>query len=231
MPALLKTAFSLIAGKLGSGERINFIVKGARFLYIFAAVDIVLLWYMAWRNERVEPGSGKLPFPGWRKLKAKYGPDRPGRESDPGWSPGGGSGGRVTTGAAGKLPIPAGTGDKAGPPDWGGTRAVAEELVKGLGLTKTSTKRNTELTSSGLVSDHYIGCRECYAIDNSGSVSAMDHGARVIISRLGGHYTGGELVYDVTRGGYRIQVLYRTYVGGNHFTHVHVGVRKVGYEP
>lgn len=231
MPAALKTIGTLIAGKLGSGERVNFIVKSARTLYGATALIIILTWYSAWRNERVEAGTGKLPFPGWRKLKAKYSPDRPGKDTDPGWSPKGGSGGKVATGAVGKSAIPAGTGGKPGPPDWSGTRAVAEELVKGLGLTKVSTKRSTELTSSGNISDHYTGCRECYAIDNAGSVDQMDHGARVIISRLGGHYTGGELVYDVTRGGYRIQVLYRTYVGGNHFTHVHVGVRKVGYEP
>lgn len=234
MPAALKTIGTLIAGRLGSGERVNFIVKTARSLYGGTALIIVLTWYSAWRNERVEPGTGKLPFPGWKKIKAKFGPDRPGKDTDPGWSPNaskGSSGGKVVTSAAGKSGIPAGTGGKPGPPDWGGTRKVAEALVSGLGLSVSSAKRSTELTTEGSISDHYTGCKECYALDNTGSVAQMDHGARVIISRLGGHYTGGELVYDVTRGGYRIQVLYRTYVGGNHFTHVHVGVRKVGYEP
>jgi len=31
----------------------------------------------------------------------------------------------------------------------------------------------------------------------------------------------------VRRNGYRIQVLYRTDVGGDHHNHIHVGVKKI----
>jgi hypothetical protein len=32
---------------------------------------------------------------------------------------------------------------------------------------------------------------------------------------------------EAAHGGYRYQLIYRTYEGGNHFNHVHFGVRDI----
>lgn len=115
---------------------------------------------------------------------------------------------------------------------WGGAKGVVDSVTAGTGLTVSSAKRDTQSTSSGGVSDHWTGCKECYAKDLSGSVSAMDRAAIVIAKRLGTKYDGKsalELTKEVR--GYRVQVLYRTMTGGDHFTHIHVGARKNGYMP
>jgi hypothetical protein len=215
----------MIAGKLGSNQKATFIVRSARTVYGGTAGVIILTWYTAWRNERVAPGEGKFPFPN-AKLRKRFTPDRPNTDHDLGYQ----SSAKTVTSSPGSTVI---TGQgKPGPPDWGGAREVAYALVAGLGLKVSSSKRSGETTSTGGVSDHWVGCKECFALDNEGSVAHMDRAAIKIMSRLGAHYNGtSELVHTVEKNGFRIQVLYRTYVGGNHYTHIHVGVRKVGYEP
>jgi hypothetical protein len=225
----LKKLGSMMAGRTGSLDLARRIVNAFRFIYIATATTIGLTWYSAWRNERVEPGKPKFPFPGVKKLRPRFAPFRA-DDIPAGYSGPTSKGVSMSSGSA-REAVVRGQG-KAGPPEYGGTRQVAEALLAGLqGLTHGSTKRSTQSTSSGGVSDHWTGCQECYAIDAFGSTSHMDAGARQVISRLGGHYKSGELVHTVERNGFRIQVLYRTMVGGDHFTHIHVGVRKVGYTP
>jgi hypothetical protein len=38
-------------------------------------------------------------------------------------------------------------------------------------------------------------------------------------------------VLSVERCGIRFQLLWRTYVGGDHYDHIHIGARRVGYVP
>ncbi len=55
----------------------------------------------------------------------------------------------------------------------------------------------------------------------------MDRTASQIASLLGvPGWRGG--VLNRTMNGYRVQLIYRSNVGGNHFNHVHVGVRVGG---
>lgn len=111
---------------------------------------------------------------------------------------------------------------------WGGSKNIAYQLTKSLGLQATSEKRDRRNTSSGGVSDHWTGSTNAYARDLGGSVSAMDNAAVRLARQLGIAYKKGqELVATVNRNGYRIQVLYRTNVGGNHFDHIHVGVKRI----
>lgn len=111
---------------------------------------------------------------------------------------------------------------------WAGSKGVASSLVKGLGLSVTSEKRDTKNTSSGGVSDHWTGSKTAYAYDLGGSVRSMDKAAMQLARRLGISYRRGQpLVETIYRKGYRIQILYRTNIGGNHFNHIHVGVRKI----
>lgn len=116
---------------------------------------------------------------------------------------------------------------------WGGSQAIAEtfrDLGVQHGLGVMSEKRDTRNTASGGVSDHWVGSKNAYAFDlSNGSqpTPEMDRAARAIMASLGIEYDGqSELVRNVSVNGYRVQVLYRTNVGGNHFDHIHVGVRK-----
>jgi hypothetical protein len=96
------------------------------------------------------------------------------------------------------------------------------------GLQITSTKRDRKLSSSGLPSDHWVGSKNAFAVDLSGSVDRMDAAAKRLATRLGIPYKGGALVATKTVGGLRYQLLYRTHVGGDHYSHIHVGVKRVG---
>jgi hypothetical protein len=54
----------------------------------------------------------------------------------------------------------------------------------------------------------------------------MDALARSLAKRFDIPWSGAGLV-NATHGGYRYQLIYRTNLGGNHFNHVHFGVRDV----
>ena len=115
-----------------------------------------------------------------------------------------------------------------------GTEAIARRAARvgtRRGLVVTSMKRSSG--SSG--SDHHISQKASFAVDLSNGSSPtpeMDRTARRLATLLGrsgffgpdGHRGG---VLEVTSGGFRCQVLWRTNVGGNHFNHVHFGVRRL----
>jgi hypothetical protein len=118
---------------------------------------------------------------------------------------------------------------------WGGTQGPIEALAASTGLPVTSVKRERRNTASGGVSDHYVGCAQCYAIDLGTTPPAGDAPASRIAAAIAGPgyqawgHTGG--VLNVERCGVRFQLLWRTYVGGNHYDHIHIGWRRVGYVP
>lgn len=118
---------------------------------------------------------------------------------------------------------------------WGGTERPVERLAALTGLPVTSTKRTRQMTASGGTSDHWVGCAKCYANDLGTSAPAGDAAASRIASAIGGPgyadwgAKGG--VLNVERCGIRFQLLWRTYVGGNHWNHIHIGARRVGYAP
>lgn len=81
MGAFLKQALSLIAGQMaGSNHKASFIVKSLRFGYASTGTAIAVLWYSAYRNERVSPHTASFPFPGLSKKERKFPPDRPEHE-------------------------------------------------------------------------------------------------------------------------------------------------------
>lgn len=92
------------------------------------------------------------------------------------------------------------------------------------GLVTTSGKRARKLTSAGRVSDHWIGNRAATARDWSGSPQAMARFARRVARELGirGYRPGA--IRNVTRGGYRYQLIFGT---PDHMDHVHLGIRRV----
>lgn len=100
---------------------------------------------------------------------------------------------------------------------------LAMSIGKRNGLTITSTKR----TSGNATSDHHVSQRTSAAADMSNGsrpTPAMDKTAREIATLLGHpEFRAGNLRVHIR--GYRVQLLWRTDIGGNHFNHVHVGVR------
>ena len=118
---------------------------------------------------------------------------------------------------------------------WAGSQAVCQSLTSGfadLPLTLISAKRDRKHTKGGGVSDHWTGNPVGYAEDWGNGpqpTPEMDAAAVLVMSRLGVTYDGhSELVRSVivTTGNnrrYRVQVIYRSWVGGNHFNHIHVG--------
>jgi hypothetical protein len=123
--------------------------------------------------------------------------------------------------------------DKAGAPalgapggGWGGSQVPIQRAMRVAarnGLTITSNKRNSGSTTS----DHHVNQRRSYAADMSNGsrpTPQMDRTARQLAAMLGHpNWRGG--VLNVQSGPYRVQLLWRTTVGGNHFNHVHCGVR------
>lgn len=120
---------------------------------------------------------------------------------------------------------------------WGGSYSIAKsfaDIGKSNGLAAVSEKRGTKKTKTGGTSDHWVGSAEAYAFDlsNTGDggepTPEMDRAAIAIAAKLGIKYDGKTpLVLTVKLNGYRIQVLYRTQLGGDHNDHIHVGVRKL----
>jgi len=116
---------------------------------------------------------------------------------------------------------------------WGGSQKfamLAAKIGRRHGCGIDSAKRPLETTTSGNVSDHWLGAKHSYAVDLGGCDltfpgGADDQTAQDIQSAfdLPGH-TG---VVDAVHGRYRIQLLWQTYVGGDHYNHVHVGIRNL----
>ncbi len=102
----------------------------------------------------------------------------------------------------------------------------AIKIARSNGLTVTSTKRSSLSTGS----DHHVSQTRAFAADLSNGSSPtpqMDRTAHQIAAALG-HPNFRAGVLSVTRGRVRAQLLWRTHVGGNHFNHVHFGVRMSG---
>lgn len=121
----------------------------------------------------------------------------------------------------------AGLGPRGG--QWGGAEAPvnrAQAIGRRNGLSVTSRKRSS---GSG-TSDHSTAQRSSDAVDLSNGTRPtpqMDRTAAQIAALLGvPGWRGGNLVRRIN--GYRVQLLYKTNIGGNHYNHVHVGVRVGG---
>lgn len=123
---------------------------------------------------------------------------------------------------------------------WGGSKNIADQLKEAAqavspSLKVISAKRPVVVTASGNVSDHWIGNVVAYAYDLSDGdtpTPGMDRAAVHLAQLIGERYDGhSELVLskeiEVDGVWYRVQLLYRTKVGGNHFNHLHAGVKRV----
>jgi hypothetical protein len=117
-----------------------------------------------------------------------------------------------------------------------GTEGLANDLMeyatRGTNVKVTSAKRDNKNPASGNRSDHHHGNKDAFAYDlsdGSQPTPGMDRVASRIVRMLGGGKNWGRKGGNFTteREGYRYQVIYRSNVGGNHYNHVHVGVKKL----
>ena len=113
--------------------------------------------------------------------------------------------------------------------NWGGALDEAVRLQNIAGITPSSQKRSRQRTASGGVSDHWAGSTGSYAMDLPGTPGdgRTDASAQRIVAALGGPKNWGGGNFVTTLNGYRYQVIWKSNVGGNHYDHIHVGVRKV----
>ena len=103
----------------------------------------------------------------------------------------------------------------------------------------SSLKRERMETASGNVSDHFSGNKNAYAADfglnstfNSNTQAAtkfaIDVARKVDPSVTSWEPYVGKSFTKVTQDGYRVQIIWQSNVGGNHYDHVHVGVKEGG---
>jgi Transglycosylase SLT domain len=116
---------------------------------------------------------------------------------------------------------------------WGGSKKFALALAglgKRYGCVSTSEKRERQYTSSGGISDHWVGSLDAYAVDIDSSTCIMDYPggeadrtAKAIAAALDmPSHTG---VVNQVRGAYRFQLLWQV---AEHYDHVHIGARQIG---
>lgn len=121
--------------------------------------------------------------------------------------------------------------------DWGGSMPKLISLLPMGNWKAYSLKRDRKNTKSGFMSDHYVGNTTAYAADFglnttfNGNVAAGTKFAIDVARNTGANvtswkpYEGGDFKY-YTPDGFRIQIIWLSNVGGNHYDHVHVGVAK-----
>ena len=121
--------------------------------------------------------------------------------------------------------------------NWGGSLPKLTSLLPMGNWQATSLKRPRSSTRSGFMSDHYQGNSIAYAADFGlnttfkGNAGAATNFAIQVARNAGANvsswapYVGKSFKYN-TSDGYRVQVIWQSNVGGNHYDHVHVGVKK-----
>ena len=139
---------------------------------------------------------------------------------------GGGGGGRTFTGGKGKVVVAPGA-NRAGV---GLTRPVLDfdaqlAAIAGHAIHVGTGTNHNRMTTTGNVSDHWDG----HATDIPSSGAALTRlGQQALIvagmdPKKARQQRGG--VFNLNRGGHRIQIIFNSNVGGNHYNHLHVGVR------
>ena len=134
---------------------------------------------------------------------------------------------------AGKLPGASGGGDGG---DWGGSLPKLISILPA-GTWIGGHKRARKTTKDGGVSDHYVGRKDSYAVDFmldntfKGDKTAATNFAIALAQNAGKNITSWKPYVNsylniFTPDGYRVQIIWLSMVGGNHYDHVHVGVRK-----
>ena len=120
--------------------------------------------------------------------------------------------------------------------DWGGSLPKLISILPAGSWKASSQKRGKKQTKSGGISDHFLGNTDSYAGDFftsstfGGDESKATAFAIAVAQNAGKNidswepYVGKYL--NIASNGYRVQIIWQSMVGGNHYDHVHVGVTK-----
>lgn len=104
-------------------------------------------------------------------------------------------------------------------------------------LVVTTGTSHNQFSSSGNVSDHWDGNGADFGMVVNGGADDSPVGDRIAAAALVVMGTSREEAMakaraggaiTIVKGGLRLQVIWKSNVGGNHHNHVHVGVRRVG---
>lgn len=121
--------------------------------------------------------------------------------------------------------------------NWGGSLPKLISLLPMGQWKPSSLKRSKVETKSGFMSDHYEGNKIAYAADFGlnttfgGNAKAATDFAIKVARNTGANvnswdrFVGNSFKYN-TSDGFRVQIIWQSNVGGNHYDHVHVGVKK-----
>jgi hypothetical protein len=121
--------------------------------------------------------------------------------------------------------------------DWGGSLPKLISILPAGSWKAGSQKRGTVLSKSGKVSDHHNGRTDSYAGDfglNStfGGDKEKATAFAIAVAQNAGKdidswkpYIGKYL--NIDSGNHRVQIIWQSMVGGDHYDHVHVGVRRI----
>lgn len=134
----------------------------------------------------------------------------------------------------GQLPGASSGGDGG---DWAGSLPKLISILPA-GTWKAGHKRSKKTTKDGNTSDHYIGKTDSYAIDLmldtafGGDKNLATNFAIAVANKAGKNITSWDPYINSylnikTPDGYRVQIIWLSMVGGNHYDHVHLGVRKL----
>jgi hypothetical protein len=121
--------------------------------------------------------------------------------------------------------------------DWAGSLPKLISILPIGNWKPTSLKRSKVKTRSGYVSDHFEGNKSAYAADFglnttfNGRVNDATNFAIKVARNCGANVTSwkpyeGRDFKHYTPDGFRIQIIWLSNVGGNHYDHVHVGVAR-----
>ena len=122
--------------------------------------------------------------------------------------------------------------------NWGGSLPKLLSILPMGNWKASSLKRTTQSTQSGFMSDHYEGNKMAYAADfglnstfGSNDQEATNFAVKVA-QKVDPSVTSwesyiGNSFKKQTPDGFRVQIIWKSNIGGNHYDHVHVGVKRV----
>ena len=121
--------------------------------------------------------------------------------------------------------------------DWGGSLPKLISILPAGNWKASSQKRSTKLSKSGKQSDHHDARTDSYAGDfglNStfGGDKEKATAFAIAVAQNAGKDIDSWLPYvgkylNIDSGNHRVQIIWQSNVGGNHWDHVHVGVRRI----
>jgi len=118
--------------------------------------------------------------------------------------------------------------DREGVPTKDVVKGFLGNMTKYAGTISVGTgTRHNKMSSSGNVSDHWTGNgADIPATGSRGDkIAYAAFRAAGVDEKTARRYASNGGLYNLTHKGHRVQIIWKTNTGGNHFDHVHVGIK------